>query len=122
MLSETGRKLLAVLVDVAKKGETITYTELARRCGQNTDDQYRINWTFKPLGNISRYTYDELGIFISVLVTNKDSGPGPGFLQMAGLNILNDVEGLTASKNFVKAHLKTVHSIDPKKLDLLLVC
>lgn len=122
MLSETGRKVLRELVEVVKEKEVITYQELAKRLGQDTSKQPKVSWLFKPLGHVSAYTYNELGIFISLVVVNGGtSTPGPGFLQMAGLNILEDAEALTGSKTFINAHLKTLYAIDHKNLNRLLV-
>ena len=124
MLSDTCRKVLRILIQTAKNGEVITYQELAHlSVGQNLSKQPKVSWLFKVLANVSSYTYDEIGAFITVLVVNQHTGtPGAGFLQLAGQEIADDPSLLVNSDTYIRSHMKMVHSLDFKALDKLLVC
>ncbi|MDD3412497.1 MAG: hypothetical protein PHY47_00690 [Lachnospiraceae bacterium] len=119
MLSITGKKALKILIEKAKEGRTVGYRELASLIDSKYDVNDPHQWLYSVLGNVSKYTYQELGIMISILVVNKDGHPGPGFKELAGVLIADDKDSL--SSTFVNTHLKTLLAIDHNKLDRLLV-
>lgn len=115
MLSDFSRKVLIELIKAVKNRETISYTELATRLGRPGQTLALPN----ALGRVSEYTYNELGIFISVIVVNDTTKtPGSGLIQMASNTI-----GLDSNlpNSFLRTHLKTVFAINHKELDSLLV-
>ena len=115
MLTEYCRSVLQVLIEAAKNRETLTYGNVAERIGRPGQTLAVPN----ALGTVSTYTYQELGIFISVLVVKEKTGsPGSGLCQMAG-NVIGLEEAMPQS--WMRRHLKTVFSINHKELDSLLV-
>lgn len=73
------------LEDIAKKGGKIFYSELMEKFGmrwQSPPDRTKIG---QILGNISKATYAERGVFLSVLVHRKNgkpTNPGPGYFAL----------------------------------------
>lgn len=116
MLSNYSKEILQVLIQAAKNRETLTYGQVAERLGRPGETLAIPN----ALGRVSEYTYQELGVFISVLVVNEKTGsPGMGLIQMASKAIGLDCTCLPNS--FLRRHLKTVFAINHKELDSLLV-
>lgn len=114
-LSNFQRLILPVLIDAIKKGEVLSYRELAERMGRPGETLAIPN----ALGAISEYTYDEIGVFISVIVINEKTGrAGSGFIQMASRYM--ELEE-TLNDGFLRNHMKAVHAISHKELDKLLV-
>lgn len=114
-ISKFAKKTMRVLIDASIKGEILTYGEVAVRLGQPG----AVRCLSAVLGNISEYTYDEAGIFLSAIVVNKDTMvPGPGFIGL--VNKVLEID-LNVDSSFSQKHIKTVHSVDSKELNKLLL-
>lgn len=111
-LSKFAKRVLEELVEVASNNDLITYKELSERLGVNGS-----RCLYRPLGSVSEYTYNQLGIFISVLVVDqKDRLPGVGFTNM----VKYQMECKTLCDEFSVNHIKCVHGMRPKELTKLL--
>lgn len=114
-LSKFAKKTMRVLIDASKNDEILTYGEVAIRLGQPG----AVRCLSAVLGNISEYTYKQLGIFLSVIVVNQESMiPGPGFIGL--VNKVLEID-LNIDSSFSQQHTKTVHSVDTKELDKLML-
>ena len=112
-ISKFQKEVLKELVDLAIAGKTITYGDLSVRMGKSRRSPRYLS---QVLGNISRYTYNELGIFISVIVLNEDSmNPGEGFVQFAESILNANLKGT----GFIQKQMKNVFAIRPEALKRL---
>lgn len=96
-------RVRAILVEVATKQDTITYTALAQRAGlqwnhANPNDRKLIG---ELLGAVSSQEYDRGRPLLTAVVLRKgEDVPGPGF---------RGLEGFPESDEFVQTELKRVH-------------
>ena len=79
--------VVRLIVESAKKGRTITYGEIMRKCGiprgQPTHNGKAIG---DVVGRISEWTRENWGIYLSAIVVHKDTGyPGGGFFGLSGI-------------------------------------
>lgn len=113
-LTKYARKVLKEVVTAAGNGEIITYGELAKRLGQEGKTLCLPN----VLGKISEHSYQELGVFLTAIIVNKETKrPGPGFRHM----ISHEMENTDlVSESFISAHIKTIHNLSERSLDNLI--
>lgn len=79
--------VVRLIVESAKKGQTITYGEIMRKCriprGQPTHNGKAIG---DVVGRIREWTWENRGIYLSAIVVHKDTGyPGGGFFGLSGI-------------------------------------
>jgi hypothetical protein len=79
--------VVRLIVESAKRGRTITYGEIMRKCriprGQPTHNGKAIG---DVVGRISEWTWETSGIYLSAIVVHKDTGyPGGGFFGLSGI-------------------------------------
>lgn len=112
-ITKVQKQVLKKLIDLAKTRGLITYEDLSEAMGRSRRCP---RWLNLVLGNISEYTYDQLGIFLSALVINNEGTPGPGFI-----NVVNHALDSSVDNNFVQRHLKCIYAINPSELNTLLI-
>lgn len=95
------------LIDLAKKGETITYKSLGMEFGLREPFQWR-HVVPKIIGNISVQENIDKRPLLSVLVVNQERGiPGTGFYSLARylkpeyIDVIDDMKILTDEMNLV---------------------
>lgn len=71
----------------AKRGLTITYGEIMRECGVPRGQPVRNGKAVGDVvGQISEWTREEWGIYLSAIVVRKNTGyPGGGFFGLRGI-------------------------------------
>lgn len=108
------KKVLKKLIPIIKRRETISYGDLSVLMGYK---QRCPRYLAGVLGGISEYTWNELGIFLSVIVINAgEMAPSSGFI-----NMVNSVLDSTIDGDFIGKHLKCVYAINHNDLDRLLM-
>lgn len=101
----------ALLIELAKRGKKTTYGEIMaplNMSSQNPPDRNRIGYL---LGQISRKSWTEDGIFLSALVHRKGkepTSPGPGYIGLIEEIAPDEIEKFPDEPAMVMAHMKSV--------------
>lgn len=85
ILTKEEKTIRKILIDVASKGSTITYTNLCSRAGLELDMHNRKHASLlgDMIGDISIYEVEHGRPMLSSVVLNKKGGEGNGFFRLA---------------------------------------
>jgi hypothetical protein len=98
------------LIEVARRGDLITYSEIAPLAGLNMESQVDRNKIGEILGEISTYEHDYSRPMLSAIVVLAGIGyPGEGFYNLARHLGYHHGHGEFADMEFFVQEVKKVH-------------